>query len=137
MRLTNLTKNKRNSRECHNNMKRITNLQPISEIPTPKAHTPTRTSFSKLLTKTQGFYQRSPKAKTPIPQKPPNFSKKLQVAATRNYYKNLPIKPGFLFLDSLLKAPRVHISTLEINIPDSLYSTDKLYHLATNAQGRV
>ena len=43
----------------------------------------------------------------------------------------MPIKPGFLFFDSILKAPRSNYRKLSINIPETLYYSDKLYYLYT------
>ncbi|CAG9311247.1 unnamed protein product [Blepharisma stoltei] len=56
---------------------------------------------------------------------------------SKNYYKNLPVKPGFFFIESLMKAPRVHINTLSINIPETLYYTDKVYYLSTDSNGKL
>lgn len=66
-----------------------------------------------------------------------NLRIKLTVTATKYFYKNYPVKPGFNFFDSLIKAPRVHINTLRQNIPESLYYTDKLYYLHTLPNGNV
>jgi hypothetical protein len=54
----------------------------------------------------------------------------------RGYYDRMPIKPGFLFLDCLLKAPREYISNLSINIPETLYYSDKMYYIYTDPLGR-
>lgn len=56
---------------------------------------------------------------------------------SKNYYKTLPVKPGFLFFDCLMKAPRVHINNLHINIPETIYYTDKIYYLSTDPQGKL
>lgn len=47
------------------------------------------------------------------------------------YYENLPVKPGLYFYDSLLKTPKSNYRELEINIPEMLYYTDKLYYIHT------
>lgn len=65
------------------------------------------------------------------------IKEKLQVITQNNYYKTIPLQPGFLFLDTLLKAPRAHVHTLKINIPDSLYSTDKQYYIRTAESGKL
>ncbi|CAG9333661.1 unnamed protein product [Blepharisma stoltei] len=66
-----------------------------------------------------------------------NLKLKLTVTSARKQYDNSPIKPGFYFFESLIKAPRVHINTLSQNIPESLYYTDKLYYLHTLPSGKV
>lgn len=55
----------------------------------------------------------------------------------KDYYKGINIKPGFSFLECLMKAPKASIETLEINIPETLYYSDKIYYLHTNSAGRV
>lgn len=65
------------------------------------------------------------------------MSEKLLVTAPKNYYKDLPIQPGFMFLDTLLKAPRANITELKVNIPECLYSSDKLYFIKTRENGMV
>ena len=62
---------------------------------------------------------------------------KLLVPGADDYYRKLPIQPGFWFIESLLKAPRAHIHNLEVNIPESLYMTDKLYFVKTGPTGKV
>ena len=58
------------------------------------------------------------------------------------YYDSLPIKPGFFFLESLLRAPAATLSSLQLNLPTTLYYSDHLYLLSTgtfhlDAKGRV
>ena len=54
-----------------------------------------------------------------------------------NYYEKLPIKPGFLFFDCLIKVPRGNISDLELNFPESIYYSDKIYYLHTLDNGKI
>ena len=54
---------------------------------------------------------------------------------SEDYYDSLPIKPGFLFFSSLLKAPRAPPSTLKINIPDTILFDGKLFFLQTSPTG--
>ncbi|CAG9321748.1 unnamed protein product [Blepharisma stoltei] len=56
---------------------------------------------------------------------------------SKDYYKSLNIKPGFLFFSCLMRAPKASINTLSINIPEMLYYTDKIYYLYTNSAGKV
>ena len=65
------------------------------------------------------------------------IQEKIQVSAPKKYYDNLPIKPGFLFFECLLRAPRGDIKELELNIPETLYYTDKHYYLYTMPNGRL
>lgn len=55
----------------------------------------------------------------------------------KGYYRNSPIKPGFLFFDSLLRAPRVSIENLEVNIPDMMYYSDAFYYIKNKENGRL
>ena len=47
------------------------------------------------------------------------------------YYANLPIKPGFFFLKSLVHTPKAHLKTLRINIPETLYHSGHLWYIKT------
>ena len=63
-------------------------------------------------------------------------------AQSDSYYDSLPIKPGFFFLESLLRAPAAALSSLQLNIPTTLYYSDHLYFICTgtlhlDAKGRV
>ena len=62
---------------------------------------------------------------------------KITVLQDSAYYSQTPIKPGFMFLDSLIRVPRGDISNLEINIPETLYYTDKIFYLHTQKTGHV
>lgn len=62
---------------------------------------------------------------------------KISIPPDNGYYDKLPIKPGFLFLDSLIRVPRGDITELHINIPETLYYTDKVYFLNTLPNGKV
>lgn len=53
-----------------------------------------------------------------------------------DYYSNSPIKPGFGFLECLINGRR-SITSLQINIPESYYCSDRPYFLYTNANGFV
>lgn len=59
------------------------------------------------------------------------IKEKISVIVNSKYYDDLPIKPGFLFIESILKSPRSNYRKLAINIPESLYYTDKLYYVHT------
>ena len=59
------------------------------------------------------------------------IKEKISVNIKNSYYENLPVKPGFLFIDSILKASRSDFRKLSINIPETLYYSDKLYFLYT------
>lgn len=54
-----------------------------------------------------------------------------------DYYDPLPIKPGFLFLDSLMNAPGADIHELQINLPESYYHTHDTYFLYTDHNGFI
>lgn len=56
---------------------------------------------------------------------------KISVIVQNNYYADIPIKPGFFFFDCLLKAPRNDYRNLGINIPNTLFYSDKLYYIST------
>ena len=61
---------------------------------------------------------------------------------SEGYYDNFPIKPGFFFLQSLVKAPAAGLSSLQVNIPATLYYSDHVYMIATGTfhldeKGRV
>ena len=62
---------------------------------------------------------------------------KLTIPWDKQYYDRISINPGFLFFDCLIKAPRGDISQLEINIPESLYYTDKMYLLHTLPNNKI
>ena len=49
-----------------------------------------------------------------------------------NYYASTPFKPGFLFYDGLLHAPKMNFRELQINIPHTLYYTTEIVHLYTS-----
>lgn len=54
---------------------------------------------------------------------------------TADYYDRLPIKPGFRFFSSLLKPPRGGIEMLQLNLPETILFTDRIYHLRTLPTG--
>ncbi|OMJ88194.1 hypothetical protein SteCoe_9928 [Stentor coeruleus] len=62
---------------------------------------------------------------------------KITVPCDKVYYEKIPVKPGFLFYDSLIKTPRGNLKELKINIPESIYYTDKIYFLHTLENGEV
>ena len=53
------------------------------------------------------------------------------VPLSDTYYDSLPIKPGFFFLQAILKAPHTSLSSLRLNLPTTLYFSDHLYLLYT------
>lgn len=53
------------------------------------------------------------------------------------YYENLPIKPGFMFWANLVTAPRAHINTLKLSIPDTILHADRVYWLETQTNGFI
>ena len=54
-----------------------------------------------------------------------------------DYYQKTPFKPGFLFLDGLVRAPKVRLQELRLNIPHTLYFTTEIVQIYTDAMGRV
>ena len=57
--------------------------------------------------------------------------------AASDYYQSIPFKPGFLFLDALVRAPKVRLQELRLNIPHTLYFTTEIKHIFTDAMGLV
>mmetsp|Transcript_9325 Transcript_9325/g.17853 ORF Transcript_9325/g.17853 Transcript_9325/m.17853 type:complete len:866 (+) Transcript_9325:1364-3961(+) len=51
------------------------------------------------------------------------------------YYEDKPIKPGFDFFNCLMRCPRKEFTKLSLNIPNSLYFKDKIFHLWTGPEG--
>lgn len=51
------------------------------------------------------------------------------------YYEDKPIKPGFEFFNCLMRCPRTDITKLALNIPNSLYFKDKIFHIWTGPEG--
>jgi hypothetical protein len=54
---------------------------------------------------------------------------------TSDYYDRLPIKPGFRFFSSLINPPSGRIDTLQVNLPETIIFTDRIYHLQTLPTG--
>jgi hypothetical protein len=52
-----------------------------------------------------------------------------------SYYETVPVKPGFDFFNCLIRAPRRSLEKLALNVPNSLYFKDKIFHLYTAADG--
>lgn len=57
--------------------------------------------------------------------------------ASADYYQSTPFKPGFLFLNGLVHAPKVRLHELRLNIPHTLYFTTEIVHIYTDAMGLV
>ena len=55
----------------------------------------------------------------------------------RGYYSQLPIKPGFFFLQSLMHAPKGQLKSLRVNIPETLYHCGHLWYIKTNDSGEI
>jgi hypothetical protein len=77
------------------------------------------------------------KQKNLLHHKHQKLLEKILVPCDKQYYEKIPVKPGFMFLECLIKAPRGDINDLSINIPETIYSTDKMYYLSTLENGKV
>jgi hypothetical protein len=54
-----------------------------------------------------------------------------------DYYDRMPIKPGFDFFNCLIRCPRRSLATLAVNVPNSLYFREKIFHLYNSPDGSL
>jgi hypothetical protein len=53
------------------------------------------------------------------------------------YYEDKPIKPGFEFINCLMRCPRRDVTKLAVNLPNSMYFKDKIFHIYTGPDGLI
>jgi hypothetical protein len=53
------------------------------------------------------------------------------------YYEDKPVKPGFDFFSCLMRCPRRDVTKLALNLPNSMYFKDKIFHIYTGPDGLI
>lgn len=129
-----------NEREGESLKKARKRIQISNSEKPPAQNSPKFSTTLELFRQSMPIEDTRPRKQRNLPDLEHKFQKirdKLNVPGPQQYYESLPIKPGLFFLDSLIKAPRAQISSLELNIPESLYRTDKQYYICTLDSGKL